>query len=42
MFNYMGHNNVHVLDGGFPKWQKEGRPIESTDSMATAEDFGYK
>ncbi|MBI4220939.1 MAG: sulfurtransferase [Chloroflexi bacterium] len=25
--NYYGHANVRVLDGGFPKWFAEGRPI---------------
>jgi thiosulfate/3-mercaptopyruvate sulfurtransferase len=24
----MGHTEVFVLDGGFPKWKAEGRPIE--------------
>lgn len=24
-----GHNQVSVLDGGFPKWQKEGLPTET-------------
>jgi thiosulfate/3-mercaptopyruvate sulfurtransferase len=25
--NYYGHRNVKVLDGGFPKWFAEGRPL---------------
>lgn len=25
----MGHNKVAVLDGGLPKWQREGRKLES-------------
>jgi len=25
----MGHKTVKVLDGGFPKWKREGRPVES-------------
>ena len=25
----MGHTDVKVLDGGFPKWKREGRAIES-------------
>ncbi|MBV9550241.1 MAG: 3-mercaptopyruvate sulfurtransferase [Alphaproteobacteria bacterium] len=25
----MGHDKVFVLDGGLPKWQREGRPLES-------------
>jgi len=28
LFRLMGHKDVAVLDGGFPKWQAEGRPIE--------------
>ncbi|MDQ4060811.1 MAG: 3-mercaptopyruvate sulfurtransferase [Pseudomonadota bacterium] len=28
-FRVMGHNDVVVLDGGLPKWQAEGRPVES-------------
>jgi thiosulfate/3-mercaptopyruvate sulfurtransferase len=25
--NYYGHSNVAVLNGGFPKWQREGRSL---------------
>ncbi|NCQ24982.1 MAG: 3-mercaptopyruvate sulfurtransferase [Rhodobacteraceae bacterium CG17_big_fil_post_rev_8_21_14_2_50_63_15] len=28
LFRLMGQENIAVLDGGFPKWQVEGRPIE--------------
>lgn len=28
-FRAMGHDKVHVLDGGLPKWRGEGRPVES-------------
>lgn len=28
LFRLMGQENVAVLDGGFPKWQAEGRPTE--------------
>lgn len=28
-FKAMGHDTVKVLDGGFPKWKREGRAIES-------------
>lgn len=27
MLRWMGHYSVALLDGGFPKWEKEGRPI---------------
>jgi thiosulfate/3-mercaptopyruvate sulfurtransferase len=26
---FFGHTNVRVLNGGLPKWEKEGHPIES-------------
>jgi thiosulfate/3-mercaptopyruvate sulfurtransferase len=28
-FRFFGHARVSVLDGGLPKWQAEGRPVES-------------
>src|SRR5690348_14381359 len=28
MLRAMGHEEVAVLDGGFPKWKREGRPVE--------------
>jgi thiosulfate/3-mercaptopyruvate sulfurtransferase len=28
-FRVFGHDNVAVLDGGLPKWLREGRPMES-------------
>ncbi|MEI9932415.1 MAG: 3-mercaptopyruvate sulfurtransferase [Rhizomicrobium sp.] len=28
MLRAMGHEDVAVLDGGFPKWRNEGRPVE--------------
>jgi thiosulfate/3-mercaptopyruvate sulfurtransferase len=28
-FRAFGHDRVTVLDGGFPKWRAEGRPVES-------------
>ena len=27
MLSWMGHDQVALLDGGFPLWQKEGRPL---------------
>jgi thiosulfate/3-mercaptopyruvate sulfurtransferase len=29
MFRVFGAKDVHILDGGFPKWKAEGRPTES-------------
>ena len=40
MLHAMGHPNVSVLDGGFPKWAKEGRACTSTSD--SADGFGYK
>lgn len=28
LFRLMGQDNIAVLDGGFPKWLAEGRPVE--------------
>lgn len=28
LFRLMGQENIAVLDGGFPKWQAEGHPVE--------------
>jgi thiosulfate/3-mercaptopyruvate sulfurtransferase len=28
--NYYGHTRVAVLNGGFAKWQREGRPVDTT------------
>jgi thiosulfate/3-mercaptopyruvate sulfurtransferase len=32
MFRVFGHDAVAVLDGGLPKWVKEGRPVETGDA----------
>lgn len=33
LFRLMGQTNVAVLDGGFPKWQAEGRAVEDLPPM---------
>jgi len=38
-FRAMGHEAVHVLDGGFPKWRAEGRPVESGAATAAPARF---
>ena len=38
-FKAMGHKDVKVLDGGFPKWKREGRPIESGRAQPKAKFF---
>jgi thiosulfate/3-mercaptopyruvate sulfurtransferase len=30
MLRWLGHDAVAVLDGGFDKWVREGRPVETT------------
>src|ERR1700761_5373470 len=35
----MGHDKVKVLDGGFPKWKREGRALESGRAGPKAESF---
>ncbi|MCV2881643.1 3-mercaptopyruvate sulfurtransferase [Actibacterium sp. XHP0104] len=32
-FRLMGHRDIAVLDGGFPKWQAEGRPVDDMPPM---------
>ena len=39
MLRAMGHEGVAVLDGGLPKWVKEGRPVEDMSSTAFARHF---
>ena len=34
LLRWVGHEDVHVLDGGFNAWQAEGRPLEYGDSPA--------
>jgi thiosulfate/3-mercaptopyruvate sulfurtransferase len=34
MLRLFGHENAAVLDGGLPKWQREGRPVETGDAPA--------
>jgi thiosulfate/3-mercaptopyruvate sulfurtransferase len=39
MLRAMGHEGVAVLDGGLPKWVREGRPVEDMPSTAFARHF---
>ena len=34
LMGLFGHDDAAVLDGGLPKWQREGRPLESGDPPA--------
>jgi thiosulfate/3-mercaptopyruvate sulfurtransferase len=36
MLRLFGHENAAVLDGGLPKWQREGRAVETGDAPAPA------
>lgn len=39
LLRYMGHSDVAVLDGGFAKWSREGRPTSSGDESRGAREF---
>jgi thiosulfate/3-mercaptopyruvate sulfurtransferase len=39
MLKAMGHRKVKVLDGGFPKWKREGRAIETGPAHPQAKFF---
>lgn len=39
MFRRFGHNDIAVLDGGFPKWLKENRPTEALPPMPQERHF---
>lgn len=39
MLKAMGHGNVKVLDGGLPKWVREGRALESGAATPAAKTF---
>jgi thiosulfate/3-mercaptopyruvate sulfurtransferase len=39
MLRWLGHENVAVLDGGFAKWQREGRPVSSEAHAAESTKF---
>ena len=38
-FRAFGHDAVAVLDGGFPRWREEGRPIEAGEPHPTRRRF---
>ena len=38
-FRAFGHNRVAVLDGGFPHWREEGRPIETLEPSPVRRHF---
>ncbi|HEY4134692.1 MAG TPA: 3-mercaptopyruvate sulfurtransferase [Alphaproteobacteria bacterium] len=38
-FRAFGHSRVAVLDGGLPKWRKEGRPAEAASPTPAPKNF---
>ena len=39
MLRWLGHDRVAVLDGGFAKWQREGKPVSSDIPAVQATTF---
>ena len=39
MFRVFGYDRVAVLDGGLPKWKREGRPLDSKPVTPTPKTF---
>ena len=39
MLRWLGHDGAAVLDGGFAKWVREGRPVSSVPRAAQATTF---
>jgi thiosulfate/3-mercaptopyruvate sulfurtransferase len=39
LFRLFGKTDVAVLDGGFPKWKAEGRPVEATPPLLRDRHF---
>lgn len=39
VLEFFGHRRVTVLNGGFPKWQVEGRPVTPEETKAPPGDF---
>ena len=39
MLRLMGHEDVVVLDGGLPKWRREGRPLDDLVPMPSPRHF---
>jgi thiosulfate/3-mercaptopyruvate sulfurtransferase len=42
MFRVFGHDKVSVLDGGFPKWLREGRSVEENAGPPVHESRPFK
>lgn len=42
MLRWLGHDAVAVLDGGFAKWTREGRPVTATISVPRPTTFAIR
>lgn len=42
MFRVFGYDRVAVLDGGLPKWKREGRPVDNKPVTVTPKTFTPK
>lgn len=42
MLRVFGHNDVRVLDGGLPRWEKEGFPLASGEADSTPAAIPYR
>jgi thiosulfate/3-mercaptopyruvate sulfurtransferase len=42
MLRVFGHDRVSVLDGGFPKWRKDGHPVEAGPARNAPRRFAAK
>lgn len=39
LLDYMGHDNIYLLDGGFEKWVEQGHKVSSELPSLSAKDF---
>ena len=39
MLRWLGHERTALLDGGFPQWEREGRPVSSATPAPRRGDF---
>ena len=39
---FFGHKNVHVLNGGYPLWEEQGRAVSTTVPSVRAGNFEYE
>jgi thiosulfate/3-mercaptopyruvate sulfurtransferase len=42
MLRLFGHDNVALLDGGLPKWKREGRPLETAAPAIPVREFAAR